>query len=202
MDSIKNTRTRFNNTLNRCRHVDTIWRDKLIEITEEFLDEDEMRILRVLSDTNVEIKIQGADTKPFKSNTGSPQGDTTSGPFFTIYFEHYLRKFREEVNNILVNIYDINSQWLEQRQSNLPNQLIYADDYDFITEDEKTKSMVIREASKILSSGNLQVNYTKTEVIALKRSNNDTERWRKIKKLSSLVGHKEDIKKKKQKKTR
>ena len=41
---------------------DTIWRDKLIEITEEFL-EDEMRILRVLlSGTNLGIKIQGADT--------------------------------------------------------------------------------------------------------------------------------------------
>ena len=42
----------------------TIWTDKLIEITEEFLEEDEMRILRVLlSDTNLEIKIQGAYTK-------------------------------------------------------------------------------------------------------------------------------------------
>ena len=43
MDSIKNTSA-----------FDTIWRDKLIEITEEFLEEDEMRILRVLlSDTNL-----------------------------------------------------------------------------------------------------------------------------------------------------
>ena len=84
---------------------------------------------------------------------------------------------------MLVNIYDIDNQWLEQRQSNLPNELIYADDYDFITEDEKNKSMVIREVSKVLSSGNLLVNITKTEVITLKRSNNETERWRKIKNL-------------------
>ena len=53
---------------------DTIWRDRLTELTEEFLEEDKMRILRVLiSDTNLEIKIQGADTKPFKSNTESPE---------------------------------------------------------------------------------------------------------------------------------
>ena len=46
---------------------ETILRDKLIEITEEFRDEDGMRILRVLiSDTNLEIKIEGADTKPFQ----------------------------------------------------------------------------------------------------------------------------------------
>ena len=177
---------------------DTIWIDKLTEITEEFLEEDEMRIIRVLlSDTNLEIKIQGADTKPFKSNIGSPQGDAVSGPFSTIYLEHYLRKFREEVKNIPVNIYDINNQWLDQRQSNLPNELIYAGDYDFITEDEETKSMVIREVSKILASGNLQVNDTKTEVITLKRSNNDTEGWRKIKKLGSLLGDKENVKNRK-----
>ena len=104
---------------------DTIWRDELIEVTEEFLDEDKMRILKVLlSNKNLEIKIQGADTKPYKSKIGSPKGDAVSGPFFTIYFEHYLRKFSEEIKNIPVNIYDINHQWLEQRQPNLPNKLV------------------------------------------------------------------------------
>ena len=78
-----------------------------------------------------------------------------------------------------------------------PNELIYADDYDFTTDDEETKSMVIRDVSKILASGNLQVNDTKTEVITLKRSNNDTEGWQKIKKLCSLLGDKEDIKNRK-----
>ena len=57
--------------------------------------------------------------------------------------------------------------------------------------------MVIREVSKILLSGNLQVNDTKTEVITLKRSNNDPEEWGKIKKLGSLLGDKEDIKNRK-----
>ena len=46
-----------------------------------------MRILRVpLSDTNLEIKIQGADTKPFKSNIGSPPRDAVCGPFFRNLF--------------------------------------------------------------------------------------------------------------------
>ena len=48
-------------------------------------------------------------------------------------------------------------------------------------EDEKSKSMVIQKVSKLLSSGNLQVNDTKTEMINMKRSNNDTEEWWKIK---------------------
>ena len=42
-----------------------------------------MRILReLLSDTDLDIKIQGADTKPFQSNIGALQGDAVSGPFF------------------------------------------------------------------------------------------------------------------------
>ena len=57
--------------------------------------------------------------------------------------------------------------------------------------------MVIQEVAKILSSGNLQVIGTKIEVITLKRSNNDTEERRKIKKLGSLLGDEEDIKNRK-----
>ena len=86
VDSTKNTRTIFTNILNRRRQDKCIW-GKLIEITDEFLDEDDMRILRVpLSDTNLEIKIQGADTKPFKSNIGSPPRDAVCGPFFRNLF--------------------------------------------------------------------------------------------------------------------
>ena len=57
--------------------------------------------------------------------------------------------------------------------------------------------MVIQEVAKILSSGNPQVIGTKIEVITLKRSNNDTEERRKIKKLVSLLGDEEDIKNRK-----
>lgn len=113
---------------------------------------------------------------------------------YLINWTYYLRKFCEEVKNIPVNIYDVNSQWLEQRKSNLPKELVYADDYDFTTEYEETKSMVFPEVSKILSSGNLQINDTKTEVITLKRSNKDTERGRKIKRLGFLFFVNEDIK--------
>ena len=83
------------------------------------------------------------------------------------------------------------------RTKSVKPKKVYADDYNFITEDEKTKSMIIRKVSKILSSGSLQLNDTKTEVIYLKRNNNDTEGWRKIKKLGSLLGDKEDIKNRK-----
>ncbi len=46
---------------------------------QEIFDEDEMRILRVLlSETTLEVKVDGAETKQFKSNIGSPQCDNIS----------------------------------------------------------------------------------------------------------------------------
>ena len=67
---------------------DTIYRDKLLEITEEIIDSDEMRILRVLlSDTTLEVDVKDANVTQFESNIGSPQGDSISGPLFTVYLE-------------------------------------------------------------------------------------------------------------------
>ena len=74
---------------------DTIHRDKLLKIVENILNEDELRILRVLlADTTLEIKIQNAEACPFASNIGSPQGDSISGSLFTIYLNHALQQIR------------------------------------------------------------------------------------------------------------
>ena len=70
---------------------DTIYKDQLINIAEEILDEDEVRIIRVLlSDTTLEVKINKAESSPFTSNIGSPQGDSISGPLFTLYLNKAL----------------------------------------------------------------------------------------------------------------
>ena len=51
---------------------DTIDRNKLVERCESFL---EVRFIkRLLSNTTIEVRVKGADTKPFESNIGSPQG--------------------------------------------------------------------------------------------------------------------------------
>ena len=64
---------------------DTIYRDKLINIVENVLDEDEVRIIRkLLSNTTLEVRIKGAATTKFTSNIGSPQGGSISGPLLFI----------------------------------------------------------------------------------------------------------------------
>ena len=178
---------------------DTIHRDKILEIASKFLKEDELRILRVLlSDTTLEVKIKGAKTKPFESNIGSPQGDSVSGPVFTIYFEEHLEGIRIEIRNAPIHINEINQKWIEKRDSCLPREMLYADDADFLTEDLHIKKIIEDKAAPILQKGNLNVNTTKTEHTILKRGNKRNEKWRKTKKLGSLLGDAEDISRRKQ----
>ena len=135
---------------------DTIHRDKIMEIASGFLDDDEIRILRLLlSETSLEVKIKGAKTKPFTTNIGSPQGDGASGPIFTVYFEDRLTDLRSEIENAPIHVNEINQKWIEQKNSCLPGETQYADDADFITEDIRIKKLIEDKAASILEKGNL-----------------------------------------------
>ena len=97
---------------------DTIKRSKLIAILETIVDEDELRIRVLLSNTTLEIKVNSDEiiSVPFNTNVGSPQGDGLSGKLFTIYFEASLRKLREEMEKK-----DTNGTWIfSKRYPNLP----------------------------------------------------------------------------------
>ena len=66
---------------------DKIYRDELFNIVEEFLDEDDLRILStLLAETNLEVKEKNAQATTCESNIGLPQGDSVSGPLFTQSF--------------------------------------------------------------------------------------------------------------------
>ena len=165
---------------------DTVDRNRLLEIAEGVLDEDGLRMLRVLlSDTTIEVRVKGAESKPFKSNVGSPQGDSYSGPQFTMYFEVALREVREETNIT--------------GEEDLPEEMIYADDYDHLTEDREKKSRFKEKVKDILGRYDLRVNEDKTEDTILKRGKHDrkkkikNEPWRDTIKLGSKLGDKEDI---------
>ena len=70
---------------------DTIKREKLIEIINTFLDEDDTRIIRfLLTNTTLEIKMNNVETQTFESNIGSPQGDGLSGTLLMFTLNTYL----------------------------------------------------------------------------------------------------------------
>ena len=129
-----------------------------MKIVTEIFNEDETRMLRVLiSETTFEVKIKEAESQKFNSNIGPPQGDSISGPLFTLYFEKALRKLEQQIQSEPIDVNDINKQWLE------PAEMIYADDCDVITENCKKKQTTYKKAKELLTENNLLINDEKTE---------------------------------------
>ena len=176
---------------------DTIKRSNLIEILATFLDVDEIRMIRVLlSNTSLELKMKDTVTKMFKSNIGSPQGDGLSGLLFDVYFENSLRKIRYKM---ITNNAIIEHSYFKIKQELLPTESIYADDADFMTTDENTNDKLNNMVKDVLLEDNLIVNETKTEHTIIERGKErNTEEWRNVKKLGSLLGDSEDIVRRKQ----
>ena len=90
-----------------------------------------MRLTQLLlSNTTISIQTGNTKSEQFKTNIGSPQGDGLSGSFFNVMFEAALRKVRSQVN---AKIPTIEHSYI--KKSNLPDELIYADDCDFERQD-------------------------------------------------------------------
>ena len=179
---------------------DTIKRSELLDILKMFLDDDEVQMIRyLLSDTTIEVKSNsGIKTEPFNTNIGSPQGDGLSGCLFTIYFENSLRKFRDIINvNPILTEHSYAKPYLQQ----IPEECIYADDADFISNSEDRRSRITLKAKESLATDNLLVNDAKTEHTTLIRTKKDEEEWRNVKKLGSLLGDTKDVMNRKQQAT-
>ena len=98
----------------------------------------------------------------------------------------------------------------------LPPEAIYADDADFITMILERKERLKNNVKEILLRANLKVNESKTDETVLERKNKgerysskqsgdlkltltkEIEKWRNTKKLGSLIGVSEDIRRRKQ----
>ena len=171
----------------------------LLKIVEKILDDDELRILRVmLADTTLEVKIENAEASPFTSNIGSPQGDSISGPLFTIYLNHALQQIRNKMQEEPIDVRDINLQWIEKTESNIPDMIVYADDCDFITEIDEKKGKIYQLAKDVMIDMNLIVNEDKTKHTTVKGGTKEEEsKWRNVIKLESKLGDREDIERRK-----
>ncbi|GFS05961.1 hypothetical protein ElyMa_001212600 [Elysia marginata] len=117
---------------------------------------------------------------PFMSNVGTPQGDSLSPVLFTIYLENALREIR-------TTIPEPNSSFGRE----IPSEIAYADDVDFIGHDYAN----IAKIQETLEKHQLKVNTDKTEFTLLSKSE---ENWKKGKKVGSLIDDNEDIERRKQ----
>ena len=156
-------------------------------------------MLRVLlSDTTLEIKVKDATSSLFTSNIGSPQGDCIIGPMFTLVLNEAIEEIKEEINKVPIDVRDINAKYVEMNKSNLPGEVEYADDCDFLTEIEKKKQN-LKKPKEFLARYHLLANESKTEQTIIERKRKQTdEKWRDVIKLGSKIGDKEGIKRRKE----
>ena len=81
-------------------------------------------------------------------------------------------------------------------KSNLPNEMVYPDDWNFITELDQKKERIYQKAKTILK--NLLVNEDYTENTTIKREAIETEEeWRNVIILGSKLSDQEDMKRRK-----
>lgn len=168
---------------------DTVHRQKLIHLLGDILSDDELRMVRLLlSDTKLQIKSPRSTVTEFITNRGVPQGDSLSPVLFTVYLESALRELRNKI--ITTNT--------THNPPAFPSEIIYADDTDFICKCPALAEKICDIAPTCLQKWNLNMNPDKTENTLVSRKHKPEETWRTVKKLGSLLGCSEDIKRRKQ----
>jgi hypothetical protein len=172
------------------RAFDTIIREKLLAETKSIFEEDEWRIIeKLLVKTTLQAKINNILSDPFETTIGAPQGDSLSPVIFTVYLELALRELRA------ANI-------RPKEDNNLPAEICYADDTDFISTSHEYLESINKSAQIILEKWNLKTNTEKTDLTTLERKKGkegkEEENWRKTKKQGTLLGDDEELKRRKQ----
>lgn len=155
---------------------------------EEILDEDEIRLIRLLLQGTALTLRSGRDfLSPFESTSGTPQGDSLSPVLFVVYLEAALR--------------DVATK-LDVPRHILRETIVYADNADFVCRDSALVDKITTEAPAILAHWSLKMNTSKTEHTIVHRTlhatTNRTDRakeesWRNTRNLGSLLGDSEDV---------
>ena len=104
--------------------TDTINRRHLLDIVKSIVDEDEHRLIVIqllLSGTVIDTRINSTSTsKPSTSNVGTLHGDSLSPVLFTECLEYALKEIRSPPRPTT------------SFEAEIPNEVDYADDVDFI----------------------------------------------------------------------
>jgi hypothetical protein len=200
--------------LDMSKAFDTVNRKTLFHILEEILDEDELHILKLLTeDVKLQVKIEDELGEPIITDTGVPQGDCMSALLFILYLAQALKQHRENTDqehsyskprqNItcipITSMEHDHSYSFPITKKPTPSELTlegqYADDMFMITSDQVEKERQKRQLPPQLKIYNLGVNESKTEDYDI--STTSPEEWKKCRLLGSLLDTEADINKRK-----
>ena len=107
-----------------------------------------MRILStLLAETVLEVKVENVQATTFESNIRLPQRGSISDPLFALYFNRALQHIKDEMQKEPIDCRDINLRLVEKMESSIPEEIVHADDCDFITGIEKTKDKIYYKAN-------------------------------------------------------
>ena len=175
---------------------DTIKRSTILRLLDDAgCTSDDIRLVRLLlSNTKVRVRVNKSLSAEFVSSVGAFQGDSLSGGLFTLSLAGALNHLRAVSGRPNPPVADIG----------LPLEWEYADDTDFIDEDEITLTELLPVCTKVLNEWDLTVNESKTEYVHIFLSQkdevdsdgnslNDNEPWRSSKALGSQLCSSKDI---------
>ena len=177
---------------------DTIQRSTIISLLKDAgCADDDIRLVRfLLSNTVIKIRVNSACSAEFTSTLGSFQGDSLSGCLFTLVLAGALHHLRTLIPYRNVIPY--------KQDTLMPEESEYADDVDFLDEEEICLQFILPVANNVLKEWSLNINCTKTEFVkfflaekgVLDSKNQpvrDNEPWRKTKLLGSFMCSAYDI---------
>ena len=179
---------------------DTIRRTSILELLVACgCNDDEIRLVRLLlSNTKLRVKINGTLSTEFLSLLGAFQGDCLSGCLFTLVLAGALCDLRLTLSA------SMGRPNPPITSLGLPLDCEYADDVDFMDEEEENLKSILPVATAILRSWNLFVNEDKTDftrVYLARPGEKDaagkpiagSEAWRRSITLGSMLCSKADI---------
>ena len=82
--------------LDMSKAFDTINRKILLEDLSEVIDEDELHIIQIMLNVNLKVRCGTEYSEAFQTDTGGPQGDSSSANEFTFYLAKALDKYYSE----------------------------------------------------------------------------------------------------------
>ena len=194
---------------------DTINRETLINDLKNILEPDEVHMMKILLEgVQYQIKVGNTIGDAFQTNTGSPQGDCLSAILFAFYLaatleyevhmkHHQYALPRHLQNKIPIEIHEHNYYISEEKAYKLCKQTLnvdtqYADDCGnaIIGNDKHQFNYIKKTVPALLQKRQLLCNETKNEEHKINHANRFGS-WRKCKYLGTLLGTKEDFKRRK-----